>query len=239
MTPPEEPPAAGEPPPADVGAECPNCGTPYQPGQEYCLNCGMRLPQTGGFVPVLRRTWQRHLPWYPGDWLWPVLLGLVIAAVAALIAILATKEKKSGKPFLVGTTPTVAGTTAGTVAAPPEQSGTLPAATQPAATSTIPGPPTNSSGLTEWPAATSGYTIVLSSVPTSGGSAGARRAAKKASDAGVTDVGILDSSGYSSLHPGYYVVFSGVFDSLAEAKSALPGVRSSGYPQAYPRRIAQ
>ena len=39
-------------------------------------------------MAVLAHHWQRRLPWYPGDWIWPVLLGLVIAALAAAGAIL-------------------------------------------------------------------------------------------------------------------------------------------------------
>jgi hypothetical protein len=243
MPPPGEPPTAGEPIGRDYDADvCPNCGTPFEPGQEYCLECGIRLPQTGGLVPVLRKTWKRHLRWYPGDWLWPVLLGLVIAALAALVAILATRDEESGRPVLIGTTPTVAQSETSTVAAPPEQTTTLPtttAATLPPATSTVATPPATAGGLTEWPADTNGYTIVLSSIPTSGGRAEAIRAAKKATSAGVADVGVLNSSDYSSLHPGYYVVFSGVFDTIAEAKSALPNVRASGYGEAYMRRITQ
>ena len=240
-SPPDEPPPVGEPHPGDFGAgDCPNCGTPFQPGQEYCLACGIRLPRTSGVVPVLRRSWQRRLPWYPGDWFWPVLLGLVIAALAGLIAILATKDENSGRPVLIGTTPTVAQTSAGTVAAPPEQTGTLPTEAAPAPqTSTAGAPPTTAGGLTEWPAGTSGYTIVLNSVPTSAGRAQATREAKKARSAGVSDVGVLDSSDYPSLHPGYYVVFSGVFDTMSEANSSLSRVHSSGYGQAYTRRIAQ
>jgi hypothetical protein len=242
--PPDEPPA-GDPavPPLRAGLEggsCPNCGTPYEPGQEYCLQCGVRLPIVRGIVPILRRTWQRRLPWYPGDWLWPVLLGLVIAALSALIAILATRDEGSSRQVLVGTQPTVAETGAGTVAAPPEQTGTLPTGTLPStATEAAPTPPTTSGGLTEWPAGTSGYTIILRSLPTSAGRPVAVRDAKSASNAGVTDVGVLNSSDYSSLHPGYYVVFSGVYNTASEAKAALSSVRSSGYGEAYTRRIAQ
>jgi hypothetical protein len=38
-------------------------------------------------------------------------------------------------------------------------------------------------------------------------------------------VGILDSSRYASLHPGYWVVFAGVYDSEAEATSALESTK--------------
>ena len=33
---------------------------------------------------------------------------------------------------------------------------------------------------------------------------------------------MLDSSRYSSLHPGYWIVFSGVYRTLDEALAALP-----------------
>ena len=77
----------------------------------------------------------------------------------------------------------------------------------------------------------------MNSVPTSGGRAHAEQLAKAALKAGLTSVGVLDSSRYSSLHPGYYVVFSGVFNSLAAAQGALTSARSGGYPSAYARAI--
>ena len=47
---------------------------------------------------------------------------------------------------------------------------------------------------------------------------------------------MLDSSRFASLHPGYYVVFTGVFDSEVEAASALQRARAV-VPGAYPREI--
>jgi hypothetical protein len=49
-------------------------------------------------------------------------------------------------------------------------------------------------------------------------------------------VGVLNSSRFASLHPGYFVVFSGIFESQAEATSALPRARSA-FPLAYQREI--
>jgi hypothetical protein len=49
---------------------------------------------------------------------------------------------------------------------------------------------------------------------------------------------VLFSSDYSSLRPGWWAVFSGVYDSDAEARAALPRAQSSGFPSAYPRRVA-
>ena len=112
---------------------------------------------------------------------------------------------------------------------------TAPAEPPPPSPPPAPPPPPNQ--LTTWPSGTNGYTVVLNSVPTSGGKAQAVRLAKAALHSGLEDVGVLDSSRYSSLHPGYYVVFSGVFDSLAETQSTLSGARSNGYPSAYARPI--
>ena len=60
---------------------CPYCGGPQEPGQEYCLECGSRLPRSGALVRALAGAWQRLLPWYPGDWIWPSLATLVIAGI--------------------------------------------------------------------------------------------------------------------------------------------------------------
>ena len=49
-------------------------------------------------------------------------------------------------------------------------------------------------------------------------------------------VGILDSSRYASLHPGYYVIFQGVYADEAAASSALQRARSV-FPSAYQREI--
>ena len=60
----------------------------------------------------------------------------------------------------------------------------------------------------------------------------ARAARKK----GLPQVGVLDSSRYASLHPGYWVVFSGVYTSEAEATSALEDARK-GSRTAVVRRV--
>ena len=46
----------------------------------------------------------------------------------------------------------------------------------------------------------------------------------------------INSSRYASLHPGYYVVFQGVFRDEAEASSALQRARTV-FPSAYQREI--
>jgi hypothetical protein len=61
--------------------------------------------------------------------------------------------------------------------------------------------------------------------------------ARKAAKAGLPKAGYLDSSDFSSLHPGYWVVFSGVFNSLSAARSNASSAAGKGFQGAYPRQI--
>jgi hypothetical protein len=229
-----EPPVQERPLPEGAVGECPRCGTPYDAGQEYCLECGLRLPITGGIVGTLASAWRRRLPYYPGDWIWPVLVALVIAIVAAVVAIAATRGSGGSKTIVATTTQGPVGSTVTTVG-PTGPGTTSGPATTPSPPPPPPPPPPNQ--LAAWPPGVNGYTVVLNSVPTSSGRAQAARLAKAALAAGLKEVGVLDSSRYSSLHPGYYVVFSGIFKSQAEAQDTLASARSSGYPTAYARSI--
>jgi hypothetical protein len=85
--------------------------------------------------------------------------------------------------------------------------------------------PTGRRGLVEWPPGEDGWTIVLASVPQADGRRVAVRRARQARARRLPTVGILDSSRYASLHPGYFVVFTGIYASEAEATSALPRAR--------------
>ena len=175
--PPEPPDDQPGPPPAPdaEGGECPRCGTPYEPLQEYCLECGLRLPVQRGVIPVLATAWRRRFRRYPGDWIWPVLGLLIVAALAAAVGILATQGNDS---------PTK--TRAETQASVPLSTGTAPTTSTPTDTSTLPTvptttapeqppPPPPSNTLIQWPAGQNGWTIVLSSIPQSGGPRGRRQ----------------------------------------------------------------
>jgi hypothetical protein len=85
--------------------------------------------------------------------------------------------------------------------------------------------PVGPSAVTEWPAGEDGWTITLASLPQTGGRPAALARARAARGKGLPQVGILDSSRYASLHPGYWVVFTGVYASEAEATSALESAR--------------
>lgn len=81
--------------------------------------------------------------------------------------------------------------------------------------------------IADWPSGTDGWTVVLASYPQTGGRKVADARAKQARAKGLPQVGVLDSSSYASLHPGYWVVFSGVYGSEAEATSALEPARKA------------
>jgi hypothetical protein len=202
-----------------VPQACPRCGAATEPLQEYCLECGLRL-HTPGVVPALAEGWRRRLRWYPGDWIWPSLLALVVAGLAS--------------ETLVGDTSQLPTTveTMGPTTAPTEP--TTPTATT--RTSTAPRTPAPRR-LIEWPRGRSGWTLVLASSPTSAKREAAVAKAEQALADGLPQVGVIDSSRYSSLHPGYFVVFSGLYDSLSAAQEAASRAANAGYGNAYGRRI--
>ena len=148
---------------------CPGCDTPAAPQQEYCLECGRRL-RTPGVVPTLAEGWRRRLRWYPGDWIWPSLLALVVAGLAASGAILWTREAESAaRETLVGDTsplPTTVATIPETTSAPQP---TVPTETTQTTPTTTTRRPTRRA-LIEWPRGRSGWTLVLASLPVSNGS---------------------------------------------------------------------
>lgn len=224
------------------GRECPHCGTPASPGQEYCLECGGRVGAPAAGLGRLSAAWGNRFGRYPRTWVWPALLALVVAASGAAAAILLgdagagngpAVATEGGPPHL----PTAAPQTA-TVVLPSVPSGTPEG---PPSTPTAPPPATKApaapAGLTAWPANRSGYTVVLVSIPTAAGRSLAIARARAAARAGLPQVGILDSGKYSSLHPGYYVVFSGIYSTSAEATQAQAAAAAKGFGSAYMRQI--
>ena len=90
----------------------------------------------------------------------------------------------------------------------------------------------------QWPVGQNGYTVVIESLPSGGGGqAAALRKARAAAAAGLPQVGVLDSGRFSSLHPGYAVVFSGVYTTFAKAQSAADAAAAKGFRSAYARQI--
>jgi hypothetical protein len=232
--------AAGERRLAIAAADetCPRCGASRSFEQRYCLQCGDALPIVTGRLPAMRRRWIARIGWYPGDWVWLSLGTLVVAAAGAVGAIAVSQHRESSHrgfetvgapvPLRVPATQVPTGPT-------PEarrDTSHLPTAPEPGALA--PG-----AGRTVWPANETGWTVVLVSYPKTFGHPQALSTATKAAKKGLSQVGVVDSSLYASLQPGYYVVFAGVYATRADADAAVGTARQAGFPGAYSREIAR
>ncbi len=187
---------------------CRTCGAPAEPGQEYCLECGNRI------LPP------RRAPALAA-WIVPSLVALLVAAAGAAAAIAASHDhSRRSRRSVVALSPLQP------APAPKPASGSKPARGR-----------GTTQKLIAW-SATNGYTIVLASLPLAAGANAARARALAALRDGLRQVGVLVSSSYPSLQPGYYVVFSGVYASLEEAQSDLDRAKTS-FPGAYARPIAR
>jgi hypothetical protein len=191
--------------------------------------------------------WRRDSP----VWLWAALAALLLVALisGAVVALAATDDKKSSEPAtsipVVSTSPSTTDTV-GVVTQPPTITINPPTTTTTPATTTFStttigtttfGTTTTGSNVT-WPPSKDGFTVVLKSVPTSNGRSQAEAAANKARTNGLSQVGILNSSDFSSMNPGYYVTFTGIYDTESQANAALPNARSRGFPTAYVREVS-
>jgi hypothetical protein len=77
-----------------------------------------------------------------------------------------------------------------------------------------------------WPADTDAWTIVLQSIPKKSGRGNAVAIAEAAKERKLPRVGILDSGRFASLHPGYWTVFTGVYETQPDATGALQQARA-------------
>jgi hypothetical protein len=127
----------------------------------------------------------------------PLLVTLIAAAGGAVAAIAATRDASAPPPPIVATGGSVTVTTS---AAGPK--------------------------LAIWPARTDAWTIVLQSIPKSQGRSDAVAVAEAASRRRLPRVGILDSGRFASLHPGYWTVFTGVYETQPDANGALQQARA-------------
>jgi hypothetical protein len=231
--------ATETPPDATAAAPqpCPRCGAPLRPDQDWCLSCGAAV------------TTDVH---GPPSWRTPfavVAAVLVVAAAVLVIAFVRLSDDAAKVAQAPAPTATPPAATATPDAALPSET---PDATFPDATPTVtpeatatpwPGTtPTPAPEATttpapgevgEWPAGKSAYTVILWSATTR--SQAEAKAESLAGD-GVDSVGVLRSDDYSSLKPGYWVVFSGQYDS-AELAGAAAKAAGAKAPGAYAREI--
>ena len=172
----------------DVTA-CPRCGGGTAVGQEFCLECGLRLPGASRLGPA---------PASPRQVMLPLLVAAVVAIAGAAAAIALTRDTATATTIVTATggSETVRTATVG-----------------------------SESALAEWPTGTIGWTNPIS-IPKVNGRDAAVARAEEARRKGLRRVGVLDSSRYASLHPGYWVVFAGVYPSEPEATSRLREARA-------------
>ena len=205
-----------------TGRQCQRCGGGLTEEQEWCLQCGAA---TGTRV-VAARGWR--VPIVVAS----IVLALSAIAVAVAIVTLADDAERVTDPqaAAVGASPTVTGQATPTTT--PTPTPTVEPTTTPAPTPTPePTPDTGAPGLATWPSGKSGWTVVLSSDTTR--SAAQQKATDFAAQ-GIAGVGVLNSDNFSSLQPGYFVVFAGEYDSQSAAGDALDGIDAK---DAYVRRI--
>jgi hypothetical protein len=172
-------------------SSCPRCGALAAAGQEYCLECGLRLPGRARLGPLPTETRALRLR----------IGGLaLLACVGAAVAIAVTADDTGAGRVLTAT--------GGSVTAPTP-------AVEP------------SSRLAVWPRLRSGWTIVLASIPKTSGRDEAVAVAQQARTHGLARVGVLDSSRFASLRPGYWMTFSGRYQSEADATGSLRRARAA------------
>jgi hypothetical protein len=80
----------------------------------------------------------------------------------------------------------------------------------------------------DWPVGTDGWTVQLATLPKDGTSAADVQSTRQSYSAeGVKDVGVLDTDLYPSLLPASYVIYSGVYDTRADAEAAVKRLGSN------------
>ena len=200
---------------------CPRCGAPLAPDQEWCLACGTAVSTRVARTP---------------RWRAPVaLVGALLALLAA--ALLLALVELSRDPQPVAKTPPATPVPAAATPTPTPAPTTTPTPTSSPSGSDEDSPgaapggsAAPSAGLATWPAGRTAWTVVLASAPSR---AAARRSARQlATTAPGAPLGLLDSSDYPSLGSGFFV-FSGQFESRAEAAKAAQALG----PSAQPRRV--
>ena len=198
------------PPETPTGRRCPRCGAALTDVQEWCLHCGAAV----GTRVVAAPGWRTPL----------VVVGalLALAAIAVAVAIVQLADdtgQVAQNPIPTAVAPTPAPAPAPTVTATP----TLPEASGQQTPTPTPAPSATPSGGTvaSWPAGKTGWTVILSSDESK---SEAQSKARGFTQDGVAGVGVLDSDNFSSLKAGYWVVFSGQYDSQSAATDALDGL---------------
>ena len=201
---------AAEPSGAAVpsGPTCAVCGAPLAADQRYCLSCGTRRgePRVPLDAPPQSATAAAPTPSRPAD-VSPLaaVIGIALLGGMLLIGVLIGRGANDDPP-----------------PAPVVE------IAEPGAATTPSGESTGGEIASEWPQGTDGFTIQITTVSKEGATPESVDAAQEqAVSDGAIDAAVLDSDLYSSLPPGNYVIYSGVYTERQSAEVALKGLRTS------------
>jgi hypothetical protein len=192
--------------------------------QDWCLSCGTAIT-----TQVAAATgWRTPLAIVAA-----VLLIAAAALVFAFVELSGEADRAANGPVATTGATGPAGVT-GPTGPPTGPSGV----TGPSGTTGPTGPidtatptPTATSTIGRWREGKTAYTVILFSETSY-----AAAEAKARTVSSLPGVGILDSDKFSTLRGGYYVVFSGDYETLERAEAAAEDARSQA-PGAYPKEV--
>jgi hypothetical protein len=201
---------SASPPDVPDAERCPRCGAELRPHQDWCLSCGAAVT-----TRVAR----------PPSWKVPAAIVLLVLALAGGGLAIAYAVL-SGDGGSSGGRSGGAATAAASVAPP----ATVPA---PAPAPAAAPPPAARARVARWPRGARAYTVVLEADPVRS----TARARARALVRGGTPAGVLHSDDFKRQRPGFWVVFSGRYLALADARRAAAALQAVA-PGAYVRLIA-
>lgn len=220
------------------GEPCAQCGAGLAADQRYCLNCGKRRADAridfehylaepvGGATPEAGAAEVVEAASAGGpprrDYTAVYGVGLLMAlGVMFVVGVLIGKE--DSEPATTAQQPVIrlGGATAGTGAATSGGGGERDTAQE-----------TATRFQSDWPQGKDGFTVELGNLPKQSTSPSQVEAAKAdVKERGAKGVGALDSDRYASLPAGNYVIYSGVFDTRADAADRLSELKGK-FPDA-------
>lgn len=201
---------------------CAQCSTRLDPDQFYCLECGW----ASDLAPALAK------PRGLGPL---VAVGLIaFGLIGGGLAFAALQDDGSSDGASLSTAEATTPLAPATTTAPGTTDGGLPP--DPAATATGGELPTTAAPedvVSDWPSGQTAWTTIVSSVRSSAEAANTKEQVRAAGE----PAGLLFSSDHPELRPGFWVVFSGVFNSREEASAHARAIGQQ-FAGTYVRRIS-
>lgn len=220
---------------------CRQCGTKLEKSAKFCEQCGAAVAQ----APATGAGGGPSIP----SWLYAMLPALLIIglAVGFVVGYFVAPEGEDSVMHVTTTASTLVSATSESLL---DTTSTLPATTtlvpsttvtSVSTTFTLPSttttkPPTTTTWpdyVMEWPMSKSGWTVQVAKFD--GANPESEGWAQDLAEAVLADrlpAGVLYSTNFSSIQEGWYVVFSGVFNTKTAAQSHRTKVLAKGYGEA-------